>query len=383
MTTCVREYRFVSKNLNSDPQSIKKDLSLLAFVSPGANSVTFQQRVDHDRQMMIQEAVGEAAAKMDKKATDLFIGGTLRTGNDALAALANWRLFGRLVSPDYDRSEMAKALGRYEESLNSIAGREWIERYALLPQVALNLLVECNDIISRYILIGSISTNVQAVIDGSPVHPKHFQDANLLSTCISTELFHAIHRLSANNYSTIPLVAAVLPFFVSLNLRPGGILGGGEKPDVRPVNQQQQRAPPPAGPAPGRGAGRGGGAPPNRDAGRGAGRGGGGGARLDDAAREHQKTKGFLTFTGTGEGAARMPPLCDVFVQFSGMPAKERICLLDCTKGFYCNRGTSCKQAHVSSFARIPAEEKPRFLAFVERTAGLSFVPGQAPPGTN
>lgn len=90
---------------------------------------------------------------------------------------------------------------------------------------------------------------------------------------------------------------------------------------------------------------------------------------------------GFLTYDVSVTGSGRVPPPCDVYIQLGGMPNSERVCLFYCTRGYYCARGDRCLKAHVSGFTRLPGGTQQQFRAFVERTPGLAFAPGQGPPG--
>ena len=52
------------------------------------------------------------------------------------------------------------------------------------------------------------------------------------------------------------------------------------------------------------------------------------------------------------------------------------------TRGHNCT-GTNCKFPHVTNVDTLPDTEKAKFVAFVKKQLGLSWVEGKAPSGTN
>jgi hypothetical protein len=387
ITACLRDFRLIDKTLAVAPASVKVHLGPITCVTPTATSVILQQRRDADQRLLIQEAVGEAPAKMDKKSTELFIGGSYHSAVAATNAFANWHLLGEIISPEYGQSEMKKALDNWVTNFHGPSGREWAQRYATYHQLALNLVADMSDIVAQFVAIAKDPTNRLAIADqASPVHPRFYQEATLFAATLETDLFHAITRGLGKGYVDMPLVAKQLPFFATIPLRLAELGGIG----AGPARQANHRAAPVVPP---QHQGRGGGGPnverraphQQRDGGqqaRGAAPAGGGGRGpiVDEAAREANKRHGFLVYDSSAAGATRMPPPCEVFVKLRGMATAERLCVHFCTRGFFCGRGNNCNQVHVSGFGALPAVSQEPVRLFVERTNGLSFAPGQNPP---
>jgi hypothetical protein len=379
-TACLREFRLIDTTLAVAPANVKVHLGPITCVTPTATSVVLQQRRDADQRLMIQEAVGEAPAKMDRKATELFVGGSFHSAVAATSAFANWHLLGEIISPEYEQSEMKKALDGWVAKLHTPAGREWTQRHASYHQLVLNLVADMSDIVAQYVAIAKNPTNRIAAEQGSAVHPRFFEEARLFAGALETELFQAITRGLGKAYIDMPFVAKQLPHFANIAAVPPAAGAGNGRPNDK-ANQRGGAAP--AAPIQqGRGAGA------NNAGGRGqGGRAQGGEPRdaargIDEAAREANKRHGFLVYDSTAAGAngKPMPPLCDVFVKLRNMPTAERLCVNFCTRGVFCNRGANCNQVHVSSFASLPAASQEPLRVFVEKTCGLSFAPGQSPP---
>ena len=412
VVACLRDFRFLTHSMDSEPQRVKTWLSLLALVSPGANEGLFQNRVDRGNTLAFQEAVGEAPAKMDRKSTELFVGGSLGNGDHAIATFANWRLLCNIITDDYDASEMRKNMWTFETNLHSDSGRLWLRRIASMPQVTLNLLVAANDITAAYFMIATLPEYRDAVMSGAPVHSDPYLQAKLLSAGVANDLYTAVVRNTVLLYSHIPHVASVLPHLrltAALPVVPpafggannqhhahsAGPSAGGNFP-FQPVRNQHHGN--------GGGGGYGGGGYGGGGHGNGGGRGGAhfsrdnnnrpsrdnnnrvGGvtfarnAPQDEPRGANGKQHGFLTFTGA-TGGGRTLPNCDVFVKLTGMKSRERVCMYFATKNFFCPHGTDCKQAHISAYNRLPNGVQTLIKTFVERTPGLTFTADQAPPG--
>jgi hypothetical protein len=391
ITACLRDFRLIDKTLAVAPANVKIHLGPVTCVTPTATSVVLQQRRDADQRLLIQEAVGEAPAKMDKKSTELFVGGSYHSAVAATNAFANWHLLCEIISPEYGQSEMKKTLDNWVTNFHGPMGREWAQRYSSYHQLTLNLVADMSDIVAQFVSIAKDPTNRLAIADQtSPIHPRFYEEATLFAATLQMDLFHAITRGLGKGYIDMPFVAKQLPFFATIPLRLAEVGG----PGAGPARQANHRAPAPA--APYQQQGRGGGGPnverraPNqqRDGGqqaRGAAPAGGGGREagrgLDEAARDANKRQGFLVYDPLAAGAnGRLPPPCDVFVKLRNMTTAERLCLNFCTRGFFCGRGSNCQQVHVTTFGALPTVSQEPVRSFVERTNGLSFAPGQNPP---
>jgi hypothetical protein len=109
-TACLRDFRLIDKTLAVTPAKVKVNVGPITCVTLTATSIVLQQRRNADQRLLIQEAVDEAPAKMDKKSTELFVGGSYHSAVAATNAFANWHLLGEIISPEYGQSEMKKAL---------------------------------------------------------------------------------------------------------------------------------------------------------------------------------------------------------------------------------------------------------------------------------
>jgi hypothetical protein len=352
LTACLKDCTWLSDSLNIAYDKIKYAINLAVFAVPSRKSQTFLNRMHSDNTTASQEAVGEEATKMAKKNNELYIDGKLSTAEDIKTLLCNLRIIGLAMCSTFEESEMWKALAAGENVLRTINGGHWISLAGNdNPQVALNLLVDFQDVLNQYVQIANTSEYRTALADKEPISPVAYQRANALGEEITKTLFAAVQRSHLGQYQTnIPVVSRA---FTHMRLPARG--GRGAPPNGAPPNDTMPRGPAPNPAVP-------------RNPGR---------ANAQMPAGEQER--GFLKWSGSGP-----PPICHVTVKLSTMDSAERICTKFCVQGSVCNYGTRCKFAHPTAFHQIPnTPAKEAFVTFVKRAPNLAFMQGQGPPGTN
>jgi hypothetical protein len=350
-TSALQQFTWQHENVNIAVHSLKHKLTIAAFAHPMRDSFSFQQRIDNGYTVASQEAVGEERAKMAKKTTELYIGGRLATGTDIKTTICNFRLVCMAICPEFEASELWKALSTYETILHSENGKRWINLGFRYPQVAMNLLVDIQDTINQFVQIANVTEYRTAIANEDPVSPKAYQQASALGVEIYTSLFADVQRSTLGPFvNHIPVVSEAFPH---LRLQPrAGVPSSGA------AARGSANQPAPKQPAPRSGAN-----PTNPPTG--------------DTTLLQQK--GFVKWSGPGA-----PPICPVSVRLPAMANTERICIRFCAQGCHCGYGTRCKFAHPTGFSQIPnAPAKEAFTAYVKKTPGLDFIQGQSPPGTN
>jgi len=207
----IRDYKFLQQGLNTHPAAVKTHLSVLAFATPAIDSMAYKSRQERDDKLQCQAAVGEAPTKMDRKTTELYVGGEVKTGKDAMAMICNKRLVYKSLCPDFLLSEYWKAMVAYEIILHGPNGKLFINLLANLPQLGLHLMADIQDVMAAYHNIGNASELRNAVEQGDPIHPSPYQAANRLSSDISNTLFSTVARNFTLAYKEVPRIVSVLP----------------------------------------------------------------------------------------------------------------------------------------------------------------------------
>jgi hypothetical protein len=113
-TAALKHFGKLSTSLNLDPTLAKTKISLITFATPPTESAYLQQRVLNDTKLQAQEAVGENFTKMEKKTTELFIGGNILTGDNIIQLIANFRVFWKCMIIDFDCTAIWATISAYK-----------------------------------------------------------------------------------------------------------------------------------------------------------------------------------------------------------------------------------------------------------------------------
>jgi hypothetical protein len=350
----LRNFNWMQESINTAPERVNQTINLACFAHPERNSLCFRQRIVNGHTVSSQEAVGEERSKMEKKTTELYTGGRLSTGRDITKAICNLRLLCKTICNNFEDSELWKAMARYEGILHSVQGKEWIDRAVGRenPQVALNLLVDLQDILTGFVRIANVPEYRQALASKENISPADYQKANVTGESLITNLSAAVQRSNYAAYEHMPPVAEAFPHLKLPSRTAGQTLGSSDRGPA-PKNSPQ-------------------GAKKNES--------GKTGDRYDaprTAGDLAASQLGFLEWSGSGP-----IPTCTVKVKMPRMRIAERICIRFCARGLQCDYKTSCNFAHPIYFNQIPRVSQAPFKNFVKQTPGLDFAQGQGPPGT-
>lgn len=337
----LRNYNHHTRSLNHKPELLKTRASAVMYASPKVNEMVYRQRLLRGERLFAQVAVGEDASRLDRKTTELYIGGWIDSVKAIQILLANFKaVFGCLIK-DFDRSMMWECLAGLEAVLNSEDGRHWAAAFCGQSNVGLVLLVWVQDIMASFFSIGSHYEYLSALKQGQPIDPRAYLGPKGCAKFSYEPLLTAVQLLKLTPvFHEIPLVASFLPQCAGL--------GGGEPPNQAPVDRAAKRPkvsevsdqPP------------------------------------EDDRRESDLQRGFLEWTGTGK-----PPACEIRWKAGARSPLERICLNFVCKGLSCKYRGRCRYHHPISLDKVPESKRAEFVAFVNGKEGLSFAPGRGPPG--
>jgi hypothetical protein len=358
LTSSFREFTFLQDSMNIASDRIKYTINLSVFAEPARKSDTFTNRIYQDQTAASQEAVGEESTKMARKNNELYIDGNLSTVKNIKTLLCNLRIFCKAICPDFESSELWKAIAPNERTLHSQSGGNFAASAGSNnPQVALNLLNDLQDIANQFVRIANTGEYRRASANKEPISPKAYQLANTLGQEITTALFSDVQRNHLGKYMSPPPCANAFAHMRNFLAR-----GGNQQSDNMRRGQPNNNMP--RGPAANPGAQRN---PPRAN------------NPMPAGDQPSLRTWGFLKWSGSGP-----LPNCPVRVKLPMMDRAERFCLRFCTQGVSCTYGARCKFAHPQGFQQIPnTATKDELANFVRATPGLAFIQGQGPPGTN
>ena len=373
-TTAMRDFKLLDESLTATNamEHAKTYISILAFADPIKDGKKYKDRILHDQLVTTQEAIGEEKTKMARKNTELNNWGSIITIQDIFALLCNFRIWGMMISTDFESSQVWIGCKAFLEALTSDAGKPWSRKLQdKYRHAALIMAINLQNMIKEYFVLANTLEYRRAIAAGEQIDPRAFAAASLVDSETVMELQRDMRMGKTENYKERPDISSHLSH-----------LGLEEyKKNPAPVGPVQQynnnnnvvaarNKPPPVDH-------NGGGNEPNRRGGGVAAAGQKPTAELKEQ-RDNEKKVGFLIWNGSG-----FPPNnCTVFVKMGNMKSKERVCLFYCTKGLFCGRkNNECRLGHPKSFSALPEESQREMVKYVEVTHDLEFAPGQGPKG--
>jgi hypothetical protein len=407
-TKCIRQFQFRKDSLNLGPERMHTQISIVAFAGPQTESIVFKERVIEGAKTLSQEIIDDDKFHLvsAKRAADLYVCGKIETTAHVQSCMANARNVLSELIEDFDLTLFWMCVNAYEELLHSDSGKAFGDMNRDNPFVALNCLIDVQDILNLFVAIGCNPSYRAAVVRGDPISPQVYLDAKTLATNMLTAPGLAIQKMNALQYADSPLCSKTLPQFAATQERGKRKLdeSGGYQHDQRDFGRRQQRE---SGGSHsyqrdqrefgGRQRDTGGSHRGQRDSGGYQQESGGrqsrqrdsGGPQRDPARRpndsppnqsrlDDQKRKGIAIWTGQGS-----PPPCNIHYKKEGSRSAENLCLDFVAQNLACRFGARCQKHHVSQLASMPPEAQTKFCAYVQATPNFAFAPGRGPPGTS
>jgi hypothetical protein len=327
-----------SFNVAATPPTTK--LSVLSFLTPCLDSPAFRDRVYRDLTAQGQEAVGIEKSLVEKRDSDIYIGGLLSKPDDVASLLANLFTFWKCLISDVEDSMFWKALKQLYDLLSTDGGRRWRQRYST-PNVTANLVSEIQDVWNLFFGIANKFELYNAVSKALPVDPSPWDVALANVTDIHNRLQSSIGVMSDKHYESPAVLYTLLHDQSQNKHKKSTVTNLGKDPSTKQPRQYDS----------------------GTDAKK---------AKYDDS---NDKSKGFLTFPPN-----RRLPVPSVFLP-SRNNRDERLCMSWATRNHACRYRNHCKFAHPTSFSRLPPEKQKELIDFVEKNPDLQFVEGLGPSG--
>jgi hypothetical protein len=124
-------------------ESVKDLLGIYHFAKMRKGSYSYQKRIKEGRVCIRQENIEEDKSKRDKKVTELYNFGLMKSRKDVLAMLANFYAFAKYVVKDFDSTQpmLWTALLQVAKILRSPEGRTWGEYHRRHPEAFHNIAI--------------------------------------------------------------------------------------------------------------------------------------------------------------------------------------------------------------------------------------------------
>ena len=269
--------------------------------------------------------------------------------------ILNFRLFGTLVTPDFDKSLLWQILTRLELLLFQQEGQAFHQQYQQKPEVAVNVLMDVHLIVAKFFAIGRDMTAVDGILAGNTVDLSAFDSIYPLADTIVGNLAGVIGMSRpTDTYAMIPQA-----LFEVMKIKP--------KKEDKPVPAGKDKRTPDQS---------GGGTPaktPKKD------KQGSPGSDSTPKVKTPASELGFLEYIGD------KPPtpanLGFAIAHVSKKDTQEHPCPNFVFKGYTCPH-KNCTLLH-TPWRKLKDEDKEKFKTYVEgNKEAVRFVKGSGPPGT-
>jgi len=414
LLSTIRNSSFLTQGLAHSISGPKTKLSILAFASAPTDSVEFQNRVLAGERVVSQELIGEATSKIDRKTTEIYLGGKIE--QEAIVhACANFRFFWSPLVSNFDGSEIWRATREF--LLLTQRYPDFLPRFGNNQFFAMHMFSLVHDIQRNFFTLGTMLEFRSAVDAGQSLHPQAFTDAAQQGIQTTQKANTAAHDLVPMHFAQQPAFAAAFPQWnrhgnhnsnsnasnsnrhsngtsysnsystdnhnSDNNSRGTGAYNSNTNTNTNHNHNHNQNQNHHNNNNNNRSNQRGGGGSDSahRNARNPAGGGTTNSNRGDRDSRAGPATdasRGFIKWSGNGQ-----PPRPNFTVKLSGMQNAERLCMNFVTVGKSCRWGRNCKQAHPGRVDALPDAQRTELRQFVTRTTGFAFTTAAQTQGTN
>ncbi len=203
----LRKFAWATEVPNVDHDKIKSSLGIYHFAQVRAQSQLFTQRVEQGRILIRQEDVDEDKSRRERKNTDLYHYGLMRSREEILVAIANFYSFSKYMVDDMDTDvpTVIKALLQFVKVLNSMEGRKFGQHFRKHPEIFHSMLMDTQQIINNFTRIATRYEYRQAVQTQKAISVDAYKTALQGSQVYMMKIYNAITQMSMDQYNVTPL----------------------------------------------------------------------------------------------------------------------------------------------------------------------------------
>jgi len=344
----VRTFSFVADRLVSLTQKhAETNLGILHFLTPVRAALAQVAEGDANVRTLVMANASNSASQIDAtKSSKLYTGGRLSCFRDLYEAVCNVRLVGNLMVEDIESPLVIQKLTEYVDLLMDTAGKSFWEAYRNHPNLPIHAYQDLQHILTAFVIVATDSSLGRAVLDGGQVTASNYDTAIAVADGHISNLRTVINGNGLGSFRDVPFcaswfapVARVVP-----QVKPSSALPGAPSSGT-------------AGPA----------RPTPADL-----------AKLT----ERLRALGILEFDASSPSAkTNFLDKAPIKARKKGGKVPERLCMKFLTKGFACT-DPKCKRPHTPNINTLPESDRRKFVEFVSKTPGLSWVSGKEPAGT-
>lgn len=351
----IRSFHVLTEPLARTTKSVAQQrLGLLHFLTPIRGILMVQKGAEAANNPIVLSHVTDDKAQLEaSKSSMLYASGRLESNHDVYLAVCNLRLVILAMLKHHSPVPLLlKKLLAYVNVFRGMEGRLWADTHKLNLGICVHIFQDLQHILGMFFSLGKRSNLKNAIKSNCTIAPKNFWNAARTADSLIDRLRSIITGNHLGQFHDPPVC---LPWFA-----PTGS-SVPQTPTKQPRDQSNT-------PSPRNGTPTNPGAPKKS-------------RTKDQAEIDRQKTMGMLLYDAQVGGNSRLPH-CPLYGKArKTATSDERFCMQFMTVGHFCSRA-NCPFPHVASLARLSKEDKDAFVAWVDKTKGLSFAPGKGPAGT-
>ena len=315
-------------------------LGLVHFLTPDRSGLSTLVEGDSQAKTITLANSSDSTAQLDaSKASKMYTSGRCSTFRDVIEAVTNLRHFFTNLVDNVDDCILIKCLTEYTDLLASKEGRFFFEANGKSPRLAHHVWQDLQLILTNFVEIAMNSQLYKAALAGNAISSTNYEVATAVARTCLTDLRVAINGNNMGKFAGIPHATQWLS---GSNARTGH---GDHGEDAGGSSSKRARITP---------------------------------ADTDEI--ERKKGLGLLIFDPKVAGSKRLPTL-EVYGKRRGARNPERLCMKFLLRGSHCPN-PSCKFPHITNVDVLDSVEREKLLDVVQKTPGLDWAPGKAPPGT-
>ena len=346
----VRTFAWLTEKLVSTSfAGAKAVLGMLQFLTPERDSLAFVAESDKEASTLLMSNSDSGTARLDaSKSSKLYSAGSLKDWRDAYLAVCNLRCLLSVMTEDLGRPLLLEKMLEYSNLLQGRQGRLFFAAWRSKAYLAVHPFQDLQTILSAFLGVASNATLYGAVTRGERPSLANYQTPIDVADTLIRDLRAILNGNGLGKFEGVPYCAPWFGSVVPSSKLALPATASGAKPSASASSAS--------------------GAAKRQKV-------------LDPAELERKKGFGVLLFDPVVAGSPRLPTI-DVYHKNKGAKTPERLCMKFLTKGHCCAK-PDCKFPHISNVETLPQAEKDKLVTFVKNQAGLSWVEGKAPSGTN
>jgi hypothetical protein len=209
--SALRKFGWTTEVPTHNADSVKYDLGIYHFAQVRAQSHIYTQRVEQGRIMIRQEDLGEDKSRREKKITELYHYGLMRSREEILIAIANFYSFAKYMIEDMDTDvpTVIKVLLQVVKILNSMEGRKFGQHFRKHPEIFHGMLMDTQQIFNNFTRIATRYEYRQAVLNSNIISVDAYKNATSGGQMYINKIYNATTQMAMDQYNVIPLTLSL------------------------------------------------------------------------------------------------------------------------------------------------------------------------------